>query len=109
MTDGEFKTISIPASDFELNEELDGIIPKGWIETPSLGKVLFKEAASDRENIAESRTDWSEKVVSEINQLVGLPTALYELAVMLNLYDQPKGLVVESKDRLLDPSSTQTT
>jgi hypothetical protein len=93
MIDDEFEIISIPASNIELDEELDGIIPKGWIETPSLGLVLFKEAKSERDYIAESRTDWSEKIVSEINQLVGLPTALYELAVMVDDNQEIPGTV----------------
>ena len=80
--DKDFEIISVSASDTQFNEELDGIIPKGWIEIPSLGKALFKEAAGNRDYITESRTDWSEKVVSEINQLVNLPTAYYEFAIM---------------------------
>lgn len=93
MTDNSYEIISIPASSVKTNEELDGIIPKGWVETPSFGKVLFKEAASDRDYLAESRTDWSEKIVSEINQLVGLPTALYELAVMVDDNQEVPGTI----------------
>lgn len=81
MTDNKFEIIDIPAPDFEIDEELDGIIPKGWIETERFGIALFK-VAGDLEKITESRTDWSEKVVAEINQLVKLPTAGYELAVI---------------------------
>ncbi|MEY2831496.1 MAG: hypothetical protein RLZZ574_754 [Cyanobacteriota bacterium] len=93
MIDSNYEIISVPASNVKINEELDGIIPKGWIETERFGKVLFKEAPSDREDIAESRTDWSEKIVSEINQLVGLPTALYELAVMIEDNQEVPGTI----------------
>jgi hypothetical protein len=93
MIDPDYEIISVPASNVKINEELDGIIPKGWIETERFGKVLFKEAASDREDITESRTDWSEKIVSEINQLVGLPTALYELAVMVEDNQEVPGTI----------------
>ncbi|MBW4532656.1 MAG: hypothetical protein KME09_01835 [Pleurocapsa minor HA4230-MV1] len=48
MIDHNYGIISVPASLVKINEELDGIIPKGWIETERLGKVLFKEAKSDR-------------------------------------------------------------
>jgi hypothetical protein len=89
--DNKFEIISIPASDIKINIELEGIIPKTWIETQRFGKVLFKEAASKRNLIAESRTDWSEKIVSEINQLVKLPTAQYELAVIVDGNDKVPG------------------
>lgn len=78
----KFEIFSIRASDVYLNEELDGILPKGWVEIQGSGIALFKEAASNRETLVESRTDWSEKVASEIAQLLELPVAHYELAVV---------------------------
>lgn len=79
-----FEIITIPASKVKFSQELDGIIPKGWVDESPLGRVLFKEAASERSRIAESRTDWAEKVVSELNQLINLPAARYELAVIVD-------------------------
>jgi len=93
MNEEKYEIISIAAADLQLNQELDGIIPKAWVDIPSLGKVLFKEAADERESIAESRTDWSEKVVSEINQLVDLPTARYELAIATEDNEAVLGIV----------------
>ncbi len=80
----KFEIISIPASKVQFSQELDGIIPKGWVERSPIGRVLFKEAASERSKIAESRTDWAEKVVSELNQLINLPAARYELAILID-------------------------
>ena len=76
----EFEVYQVPAAELRRASESDGAVPKGWIEQSPLGRVLFKEAASKRSRIVESRSDWTEKVASELNQLLILPTARYELA-----------------------------
>ena len=70
-----FEIIQIPALDVRFNPELEGVIPKGWIDKSPRGRVLFKEATSDPSQLAESRTDWTEKVVDELNQLISLPAS----------------------------------
>ena len=80
----EFEIIQIPTSSFRYNQELEGILAKGWINHPTIGRALFKEAAANLSRLKESRTDWSEKVVSELNQLLKLPAARYELATVLD-------------------------
>lgn len=61
-------------------EEDDGVLRKNWCDIPALGKCLFKEARPSQAIISEARTDWSEKVVSELAELLNLPVARYELA-----------------------------
>ena len=79
-----FEIIQIPAFDVRFNPELEGVIPKGWIDKSPRGRVLFKEATSAPSQLAESRSDWTEKVVDELNQLISLPAARYELANIIN-------------------------
>ncbi len=76
----KFEVFQVPAGKLRRSSESNGIIPKGWIREPTLGRVLFKEAASKRSRIIESRSDWTEKAISELNQLLTLPAARYELA-----------------------------
>ena len=64
-----------------LDEQVeDGMLRKDWYLHPQLGKCLFKEAAPTLAIISDARTDWTEKVVNEIANLLGLPVARYELA-----------------------------
>jgi hypothetical protein len=64
-----------------LDEQVeDGMLRKNWYLHPQLGKCLFKEAAPTQAIISDARTDWTEKVVNEIANLLGLPVARYELA-----------------------------
>ena len=64
-----------------LDEQVeDGMLRKDWYLHPELGKCLFKEAAPTQAIISDARTDWTEKVVNEIANLLGLPVARYELA-----------------------------
>jgi hypothetical protein len=58
----------------------DGMLRKDWYLHPELGKCLFKEAAPTQAIISDARTDWTEKVVNQIADLLGLPVARYELA-----------------------------
>jgi hypothetical protein len=58
----------------------DGMLRKDWYDHPALGECLFKEARPSQAIITEARTDWTEKVVNEIANLLNLPVAHYELA-----------------------------
>lgn len=64
------------------DEELDGVLPKGWIETTSFGRALFKQSSISECKIEDPRTDWSEKVAYELAKLLILPAAQYELATV---------------------------
>ena len=67
--------------DLILDEQVeDGMLRKDWYLHPELGKCLFKEAAPTQAIISDARTDWTEKVVNEIANFLGLPVARYELA-----------------------------
>ncbi len=79
----KFQVFQVLATQLRRISESNGIVPKGWISESPLGRVLFKEAASKRSQITESRSDWTEKVVSEFNQLLILPAARYELADLI--------------------------
>jgi HipA-like C-terminal domain len=70
----EFQVIDV--SDFakDFTREV-GRVPKTWLEDPQLGRVLFKDALLDNTAI-----DWSEKIVAEVGNDLGLPTAKYDLA-----------------------------
>ena len=61
-------------------KSLDGVLRKDWYNHPDLGECLYKEARPTQAIISESRTDWTEKVVNEVADLLGLPVARYELA-----------------------------
>lgn len=75
-----YRVYQFPLSQIQWNEELDGIIPKGWIEKTPVGKALFKQASTIESKISTSRNDWSEKAVWELTKLLKLPAARYELA-----------------------------
>lgn len=63
------------------DSDSEGRFFKFWCEHPKLGRVLFKEAASDKLLIHQRRFDWSEKVAAELGKLLGLPVAQTELAI----------------------------
>jgi hypothetical protein len=68
--------------DFDTNErDAEGRFFKFWCHHAELGRVLFKEAASDKLLIHQRRFDWSEKVAAELGKLLGLPIAQTELAI----------------------------
>ena len=78
--DAEYKIYHLDP-DLILDEQVeDGMLRKDWYLHPALGKCLFKEAAPTQAIISDARTDWTEKVVNEIANLLGLPVARYELA-----------------------------
>jgi hypothetical protein len=63
------------------NSDSEGRFFKFWCEHAELGRVLFKEAASDKLLIHQRRFDWSEKIAAELGKLLGLPIAQTELAI----------------------------
>ena len=78
--DAEYKIYHLDP-DLILDEQVeDGMLRKDWYLHPALGKCLFKEAAPTQAIISDARTDWTEKVVNEIANLLGLPVARYKLA-----------------------------
>ena len=78
-----YSTYQLESSQVEWNEELEGILPKGWVET-ELGRALFKQASTSESKLLKSRSDWSEKVVWELTKLIKLPAARYELATLVD-------------------------
>lgn len=68
-----YEIFSVPRDAAEATEQM-GTKEKFWFSHPELGTCLYKRA---REGSGE---DWSEKVASEIAELLGLPHARYELA-----------------------------
>jgi hypothetical protein len=70
-----------PWSFDDADSDSEGRFFKFWCEHPELGRVLFKEAASDKLLIHQRRFDWSEKVAAELGKLLGLPIAQNELAI----------------------------
>jgi hypothetical protein len=75
-------TICKIASDLDPieREDDDETINKAWYSIGELGKCLFKAKTTTPGSLTEYRTDWSEKVVERIANLLGLPVAQYELA-----------------------------
>ncbi len=73
------------SEDLELDSDVDveandGIIPKIWNDDNELKSCLFKVAHRTPRSERNVRVDWAEKVVSEIADLLGIPTARYEFA-----------------------------
>jgi hypothetical protein len=69
-----YHIISVPDDAANLAEQL-GTKPKFWYQGENSVNCLFKEGRSG------TGDDWSEKVASELCGLVGLPHAVYDLAV----------------------------
>lgn len=61
-------------------ENDDESINKAWYNIDGLGACLFKSATTTPGSLTEYRTDWSEKVVERLANILGLPTAQYEFA-----------------------------
>lgn len=95
----EFEVVEISSSQFDWNDELEGIVPKAWIAHPSFGHVLFKQSSSGENRLGESRSDWSEKICSSLNELLSLPAAKYELAILKqNGKDIPGSISLDVSD-----------
>jgi hypothetical protein len=69
-----YQIISVPDHAANLTEQL-GTKPKFWFQGKDSGNYLFKEGRLG------TGDDWSEKVASELCDLLGLPHAVYDLAV----------------------------
>lgn len=80
----EYEIIEISDSEVEQDSNFGGMFPKIWVKNEKIGRALFKEATTKNGWAFSLRTDWSEKAVSELNQLVGLPSAQYELASLVD-------------------------
>jgi len=66
------------------SKEMMGSKYKFWFHHEQLGRCLYKQT---RANLGE---DWSEKVASELAELLGLPHATYHLA---ETWEGNRGLV----------------
>jgi hypothetical protein len=69
-----YQIINVPDHAADLPEQL-GTKPKFWFQGENSVNYLFKEG---RPNTGD---DWSEKVASELCDFLGLPHAVYDLAV----------------------------
>lgn len=72
-----FPVITVPDEAGDILEQL-GTKPKFWFSDTNSNRYLFKLNRSEGEDATGE--DWSEKVVSELCELLGLPHALYEFA-----------------------------
>jgi hypothetical protein len=80
MTSEKYQIYEINIKQRPIDEEINGILQKDWYWIPELGKCLFKQAAPFEKIPTNSRTDWAEKVVEQLANLLNLPVARYELA-----------------------------
>jgi hypothetical protein len=62
-------------------EENNGILRKDWYQIAELRECLFKQAAPYEKVPTNGRTDWAEKVVERLANLLNLPVARYEFAI----------------------------
>ncbi|HLO85676.1 MAG TPA: HipA-like protein [Nostocaceae cyanobacterium] len=75
-SEDEFPVIRVTQEHCEASsDETMGTKPKFWIDHEELGCCLYKQVK--RPNVGE---DWSEKVASELCELLGLPHVTYHLA-----------------------------
>lgn len=72
-----YPIITVPDQAGDILEQL-GTKPKFWFSDANSNRYLFKLNRSDGEDATGE--DWSEKVVSELCELLGLPHARYEFA-----------------------------
>jgi hypothetical protein len=70
-------------------EDNDESINKAWYDIDGLGECLFKAATTTPGSLTEYRTDWSEKIVERLANILGLPVAQYEFATA-HLNESPK-------------------
>ena len=73
-----YPTITVPDEAGDILEQL-GTKPKFWFSDAELNRYLFKLNRTEGEDATGE--DWSEKVVSELCELLGLPHAHYEFAM----------------------------
>jgi hypothetical protein len=76
-----YPVITVPDEAGDILEQL-GTKPKFWFSDANANRYLFKLNRSEGEDATGE--DWSEKVVSELCELLGLPHAHYEFAMWKN-------------------------
>jgi hypothetical protein len=92
--DNQFPIIDVPTDTDEKMEAM-GTKYKFWFKHPELGYCLYKQA---RPNTGE---DWSEKIASELCELLGLPHAQYELAIHKEAFGVVSPSLVHDGDALV--------
>lgn len=92
--DNQFPIIDVPMDADEKMEAM-GTKYKFWFKHPELGYCLYKQA---RLNTGE---DWSEKIASELCELLGLPHAQYELAIHKEAFGIVSPSLVHDGDALV--------
>lgn len=90
----QFPIIDVP-TDADEKMEAMGTKYKFWFKHPELGYCLYKQA---RPNTGE---DWSEKIASELCELLGLPHAQYELAIHKEAFGIVSPSLVHDGDALV--------
>ena len=73
-----YPVITVPDEAGDILEQL-GTKPKFWFSDANSNRYLFKLNRSEGEDATGE--DWSEKVASELCELLGLPHARYEFAI----------------------------
>lgn len=81
----EFPIVEVPLDAPEASEEM-GTKEKFWFRNGNQRLCLYKKARP------ETGEDWSEKIVAELCELLGLPHAEYELA----MFDHCRGVISPS-------------
>jgi hypothetical protein len=89
-----FPIIDVPPAAAEEIEAM-GTKDKFWFHHSEFGKCLYKKA---RPNTGE---DWSEKIASELCELLGLPHAQYELAIHKEAFGVVSPSLVHDGDALV--------
>jgi hypothetical protein len=92
--DNQFPIIDVPTDAAEEIEAM-GTKYKFWFKHPEFGYCLYKQA---RPNTGE---DWSEKIASELCELLGLPHARYELAIHKEAFGIISPSLVQDDDALV--------
>ena len=92
--DKQFPIIDVPMDADEKMEAM-GTKYKFWLKHPEFGYCLYKQA---RPNTGE---DWSEKIASELCELLGLPHARYELAIHKEAFGIVSPSLVQDDDDAL--------
>jgi hypothetical protein len=100
-----YPIITVPDHAGDIIEQL-GTKPKFWFSDANSNRYLFKLNRSEGEDATGE--DWSEKAVSELCELLGLPHARYEFAMWKGLHGvvslsfvPPRGRLVSGNEVLV--------
>src|SRR5262245_39120895 len=93
-----YPVIVVPDEAGDILEQL-GTKPKFWFSDEHSNRYLFKLNRSEGEGATGE--DWSEKVVSELCELLGLPHADYEFATWKGQHGVVSRIFVPSGGRLV--------